>query len=431
MSRIDDLDLDEKRLARRQKRRKSQIQAFIVLGVCVLLIAGVIGTGIHFLKEFINDRAARKAEEQAASIQASLEAQNTVIETPEENEEVQEMSQTDLLDEIVSTCISEMPLEDKVAGLFIITPEQLTGVDTAVKAGSGTQSALTTYAVGGIVYSGKNIKSEDQITDMLGTTASMSKYPIFTVVSEDGSDRGAITSSIGLEGIGTMTDPDLATSAAQAIGNTLFQYKFNFNIAPLTDLSESSPFGTDPEAARGTMASFVTGMEESGITTCMSMFPASLDTKAGMAVDDRSAEDLQAQCYGMFTDAIATGHLNAVMVSNGSFPSIASDNTPASLSKEVIEGQLRGDLGFGGIVITAPLNEGAITEYYTSEQAVVEAIKAGADMLYLPEDFEAAYQGLLEAVQSGKISEERIDESLARIYRVKYADRVDQITEGN
>ena len=67
---------------------------------------------------------------------------------------------------------------------------------------------------------------------------------------------------------------------------------------------------------------------------------------------------------------------------------------------------------------------GAITEYYTSEEAVIMAVEAGADMLLMPDDFESAYNALLTAVQDGTISEERVDESLERIYRIKCAGKV-------
>ena len=86
---------------------------------------------------------------------------------------------------------------------------------------------------------------------------------------------------------------------------------------------------------------------------------------------------------------------------------------------------LRGELGFDGVIITDALNMGAITEEYTSEEAAVLAIQAGADMLLMPDDFVAAYNGLLAAVQEGTISEERIDESLRRIYRIKCADKLE------
>ena len=85
---------------------------------------------------------------------------------------------------------------------------------------------------------------------------------------------------------------------------------------------------------------------------------------------------------------------------------------------------LREQLGYEGIIITAPLNEAAITEYYTASEATVMAIYAGVDMILMPASYEEAYFGLLAEVLEGNISEERIDESLLRIYKVKYADMV-------
>ena len=91
----------------------------------------------------------------------------------------------------------------------------------------------------------------------------------------------------------------------------------------------------------------------------------------------------------------------------------------------MISDLLRNQLGYNGIVITDALDMSAITDYYSSAEAAVKAIEAGADMLLMPENFEEAYQGLLEAVQNGTISEDRINESLKRIYRVKYRDRIE------
>ena len=93
---------------------------------------------------------------------------------------------------------------------------------------------------------------------------------------------------------------------------------------------------------------------------------------------------------------------------------------PASLSKIVVTDILRNDLGFGGVIITDSLQMDAITNDYTSAEASIEAILAGADMLLMPEDFEEAYQAILDAVASGMITEERINESVHRILYAKY-----------
>ena len=98
---------------------------------------------------------------------------------------------------------------------------------------------------------------------------------------------------------------------------------------------------------------------------------------------------------------------------------VTGDDTPASLSTVMLTDVLRGDLGFDGLIVTDALNMGAITEHYTSGEAAVAALKAGADLLLMPEDFAKAYEGVLEAVDSGEISESRLDESVLRILERK------------
>ena len=83
---------------------------------------------------------------------------------------------------------------------------------------------------------------------------------------------------------------------------------------------------------------------------------------------------------------------------------------------------LRNQLGYEGIVITDAMNMSAISEYYTADEAAVKALKAGADMILMPEDFVTAYEGVVNAVKDGTIDENRITDSLKRVYRVKYAD---------
>ena len=87
-------------------------------------------------------------------------------------------------------------------------------------------------------------------------------------------------------------------------------------------------------------------------------------------------------------------------------------------------GILREQMGFQGVIITDALDMGAISQYYAADEASIMAVLAGCDMLLMPEDYEKAYTGVLEAVRSGNIDEERINDSLRRIYRIKYADMV-------
>ncbi|MBP5198719.1 MAG: beta-N-acetylhexosaminidase [Lachnospiraceae bacterium] len=428
MGKFEDQDLDEKRLQRRLRRKRSQLIAYIVLAVLLIAVVSGAAFGVHFLRGFLKGGGVAKVDAaQEASSEASSE--EIVIETPEEEEPPQEMTDEDLLTQIVDTCISEMPLEDKVAGLFIVTPEQLTGVETAVKAGSGTQDALAKYAVGGITYKTKNIKSEDQVTDMLAATASMSKYPIFTIVAEEGTVKSGLSAAIDVIDAPEITDVETAKQAGQQISNELYKCGFNLDLAPYVELSEENHFGADLDEATNRMTAFMMGLTEYGVNCCMYSFPAAGDTASGEAVLEYTKEDLQTTYYVPFKNAIDGDNASAIMVGNVSLPNVVNDNTPASCSSVMITDELRNNLGYNGIVISGPLNDKAVTAKYAPDQAAISAIKAGADMLYLCDDFEAAYNGLLEAVRTGEISEERINESLDRIYRVKYADRVDEITQ--
>ena len=108
------------------------------------------------------------------------------------------------------------------------------------------------------------------------------------------------------------------------------------------------------------------------------------------------------------------------MTAHISLPAVTGDHTPASLSKQIITDLLRNEMGFDGIVITDALNMGAITKHYDSSEAAVLAIQAGVDMLLIPDSPMEAYEGILNAVKNGTISEQRIDESVLRILKVKY-----------
>ena len=114
----------------------------------------------------------------------------------------QETSGEETLEAQIRGYVEAMTLEEKVAGLFIITPEQLTGVGTAVQAGESTREALEQYPVGGLVYFAKNIQSEQQLKEMLANTASYSSYPLFLGVDEEGGQVARVAKALGLENVG-------------------------------------------------------------------------------------------------------------------------------------------------------------------------------------------------------------------------------------
>ncbi|MCM1111940.1 MAG: hypothetical protein NC399_01665 [Muribaculum sp.] len=430
----------EKREARRKRRVRNQALAYVTVAVLTIAFAAGIVLGVRYLA----GQSRRQEQEKQSQVEELLGGEES-METPESSSEteenVPELTAEQKLEQIVNAGIEVMPLEDKVAGLFIVTPESITGVTAAVRAGDGTKEALTRYSVGGIIYHAKNIQNESQLKEMIDNTKFYANYPLFIAVEEEGgtvsplAQKGLADKQDGAKKLAESGGADKAYDAGSAIGASLANYGFNLNFAPVADLDSvehsvmaDRSYGSDAAAVSPYVASMVRGLKEQNIGTCLKHFPGmgstAQNTDEGLASTDRSAEAFRAGEFAVFQAGIDAG-ADMVMVSHMAAPSLAGDNTPCSMSQAVVTDLLRGELGFDGVVITDSMSAAAISDYYDAGEAAVQALKAGCDMILMPEDFEKAYNGVLEAVQSGVISEERINDSLRRVYRIKYADRVE------
>lgn len=344
--------------------------------------------------------------------------------------------------EEIARIMNEMTLSEKIAQMFIVTPEALTGVDNVTAAGETTKSAFNEHPVGGLIYFDGNLQTEEQLRTMLSDMDQISRdclgLPAFLSVDEEG---GSVVRIGGREGfaaentasmfsIGQSGDPSKAYEAAAHIGNYLHGYGFNLDYAPVADVLDSSDnqvigdrsFGTDPQAAAQMTAEAVKGFKSQGVLTTLKHFPGhgatAEDSHLDFAYNNKTKEELAACEFIPFKEGIEAG-ADMVMVGHISLPNVTGNNTPSSLSKEVITDLLRGDLGFQGVVITDAMNMGAIANNYSAAEAAGSAIKAGADIVLMPSDFQSAYEGVLATVQSGDITEERIDESVKRIIALK------------
>ena len=431
------LSQEEKRELRRKRRQRNQVAAYLTIIFLIIIVA----VGIVFGVRALTAGNSEKVEEQQNKVEEAIGTEETIV-VPEPTEQVVELTPEQKLDEIVNAGIEVMPLEDKVAGLFVVTPESITGVSTAVQAGEGTQKALSQYAVGGIVYFGKNMQSEEQLKGMIDNTQLYTKYPLFIAVDEEGgsvsrvAEAGIGTKVDSAQTIGQTGDANNAYTAGNTIGSYLTGLGFNLDFAPVADLAnaegsvmEKRAYGSDAAAVSPFVTSMMQGLEEQKVTACVKHFPGigstTADTHDGLATTDRSAEDFRANEFVVFQNAIDAG-ANMIMVGHMSAPALAGDNTPSSLSSAVVTDILRNELNFRGVIITDAMNMAAISNYYGADEAAIMALKAGCDMILMPEDFEKAYNGVLEAVRNGTISEERINDSLRRIYRIKYADKIEQ-----
>lgn len=345
-------------------------------------------------------------------------------------------------DDRVEKLLAGMDLKQKVAQMFMVTPEALTGYSKVTAAGEVTKQCFIRYPVGGVIYMAGNLIDTEQTRIMLSNMQDYSVeylgFPVFLGVDEEGGTVARIAGNraFGVEDVGNISEIgasgncDLAYQAGGTIGAYLSALGFNLDFAPVADVWSNkkntvvkyrSP-GSDPELVRDMVIAQIEGFKEQGILCAVKHFPGHGstvgDSHNGAAVVERTLQELYECDLIPFKGAVQAG-VPFVMVGHLSLPKVVEEDVPAVFSKEIITGVLRGELGFCGIVITDALDMGAVTDYYSSAQAAVMAVAAGADMLLMPEDFVAAYEGVLNAVQRGELTQERIDESVRRILKVK------------
>ncbi len=338
--------------------------------------------------------------------------------------------------------IDEMTIEEKVAQLFIITPEALTDNTGVTMAGDATKEAIDKTPVGGIIYMGDNLQSKTQVQEMLSNTNEYSEermgLPMFLCVDEEGGTVARIAGSgrfdvdrVGnMSDVGATGDEENARKAGETIGTYLSDLGFNVDFAPVADVLTNPDnsivkyrsFGSDSDTVSDMSVAMAKGLESKGLEAVYKHFPGhgatAGDTHLGAAFTNKSVDELSESELVPFQKAIDDG-ASFIMVSHISAPGITGHDTPASLSDIIITDILRDKMGYKGIVITDAMEMGAISQKYSSSEAAILALEAGADIILTPENFRDAYEGVLGAVDSGKISEERIDESVRRILEVK------------
>lgn len=344
--------------------------------------------------------------------------------------------------EEVQNIVDSMSLEEKVAQLFLVQPEAIVDIGTATAAGDATKQVINKTPVGGFVYFSDNLQSEQQVQDMLRHVNQYSEdrigLPAFLSVDEEGGTvaRVASTGRFDVTDVGDMAkigasgDVQQARQAGETIGSYLSELGFNLDFAPDADVLtnpdntvvKKRSFGSDPRVVSDMSLAVAQGLAQHQVYSVYKHFPGhgatAGDTHQGYAYTDKTLDELKQSELIPFENAIQN-NAAFIMAAHISAPRVTGDDTPASLSKTMITDILRGQMGYDGIVVTDAMNMGAVTEQYTSAQAAVKALQAGADLVLMPEDFQEAYQGVLDAVKDGTLTEQRINESVTRIVKVK------------
>lgn len=421
---------------RRQRRQDDFKHAAVVVTVFILVLMVVLAGAAVAVHKFLpkSNKTDKTTETRSTeTLNDSRDMQN-----PGEATE----PAVDPLDEQASQLVSGMSLEDKVAQMFVITPEALTGYASVTAAGDTTKAAYESRPVGGLIYMADNLLSTEQTTEMLTNMQNIAMertgLPVFLSVDEEGgtvarvakNDAFGVTDVGNMSDIGATGDAQNAYNAGVTIGTYLKQLGFNVDYAPVADVLTNPDntvigtrsFGSDASVVADMVTKELEGLSSQGVFGVVKHFPGhggvSGDSHDGAVTMDKSLEELMQTEFVPFQKAVENG-VSFVMVGHISVPQVVGDNTPASLSQMMVSNVLREQLGYQGIVITDAMNMGAITGSYTADQAAVMAVNAGVDMILMPQDYETAYNGLFQAVQDGTITEDRINESVTRIVKVK------------
>ncbi len=341
--------------------------------------------------------------------------------------------------------LNSMTLEEKVGQLFIIRPDQLeinlsledihndSKVPGVKNLTALMLATLKKYPAGGFVFFGKNIKSPKQLKNFIQELKNASKVSPIMAIDEEGGQITRIAKKKSfnvpkyktMEAIGKTGDPQKAYDAAKTIASYLKEYGFTLNFAPVADINTnpqniiigSRAFGSDPELVSKMVSAYLDGLHSQGILGNIKHFPGhgdtTNDTHSGyVAINKTWDELLQAELIPFCDNFKKT---DAVMIAHITLQNITHDNLPATLSKEFITGKLKNELGYNGLIITDALNMKAIRENYSSAEAATLAFEAGCDILLMPYDYREAFDALLNAVKSGRISEERLNKSVLKI----------------
>lgn len=403
--------------------------------VFVLLFCAVLAVAVCLLLPI--SRTAPPTPETTAQIPSLTQTEAPVptqTETAAEPETTEPVPDDPLLRQ-AEQIAADMTLREKLCQLMILSPDTLSGSSPTTAVGEAMQTALEEYPVCGFSFGQGNLRTRDQTVSMLSDLQSMATLGLFFCVDEEG---GTVWRVMGNPQMGTTRLDSMfsyreeggatAYRNAETIAEELSLLGFNVDFAPVADVwsnPDNTVIGTraysdDNTQAAELVAQAVRGFHAGNIACTLKHFPGhgdtAEDTHKGAATVRRTKEDLYAGELLPFRAGIEAG-ADLVMIGHLSVPALDPDE-PATFSYPIVTELLRGELGFDGVVITDSLGMGALSRYSEAERCQ-KALAAGCDILLGITNPEETLEALMQAVESGTLTQERIDESVVRILKLK------------
>ncbi len=410
--------------------RKRKLKRSMLIKACLILLAGFLAGS--FLSQGSLFRESQdglmsgmvRAQERSGCLTTNVVKAQENVENPGNAENLDATAENDTAVRLAQEILDGMTLEEKVGQMFVARcPEE----NAAEKAAA--------YHLGGYILFGRDLsgKTQEEVVQNIRSYQEAAKIPLFIGVDEEGGTVNRVSTNPNLRAAPFWSPQklykkggfELVRSDTKEKCDLLRSLGINLNMAPVCDVSQNPKdfiykrsFGQDAEQTARYVQTVVEVMDQENMGSVLKHFPGygnNADTHTGMAYDGRSYETFQTADFLPFQSGIDSG-ADMVLVSHN-IVKCMDEQYPASLSPKVHE-ILRTELGFSDVIMTDDLAMGAVGDFVPAGQAAVFAVQAGNDILCCT-DFEVQMQAVLEAVQSGEISEERIDESVLRILRCK------------
>lgn len=373
------------------------------------------------------------------------EKEESIIDDNEVNDDKNENGTTDnpdkkekTVDEKIEEMIDGMTLEEKIGQMFMIDADSLNNAPVTVLDDFGRE-VIKKYNLGGVIFFKNNIDTIPQTEKLISDIQETSSIPLFISVDEEGGIVSRIAKNPNVHAtvlpdnkvIGDTENPENAYKIGQILGREISSLGFNMDFAPVADINTNPDntvigvrsYGSDEQLVGDMVYNCVKGLQDENVSAVVKHFPGhgdtNNDTHLGSVVTNHSIKRLREIEFVPFKKGI-DADVDGVMIAHIKAPKIDETNTESSLSKKIVTDILRNELGYDGLAITDALNMGAIVNEYGTKEACIKAVEAGIDILLMPVPFEEGYSGVLESVISKTISEERIDESVRRILKVKF-----------
>lgn len=355
----------------------------------------------------------------------------TACERESATEEAPPKTPEEVKAEYIQDIIDEMDAAEK-AGQLIMADFRTNPDGTGMTSLSDeAKKTLQEYYIGGVILFAENLDTKEQTQQLTYDLQAAAHMPLFIGIDEEGGLVSRLNkSNIEHEVFPPAAEMEDVSWAGTSIGSSLGELGINVDFAPVADVNTNPEnpvigtraFSADPQAAAGKVSEFIAAIQNMGVSACAKHFPGhgdtAMDSHLGETYVEHDMERLRSVEFVPFEQAITAG-TDFIMAGHIKTPNATADGLPATLSAEML-GILRNELGFDGIIITDAMNMGAIVDVYGSGESAVMAVQAGADMVLMPADLAEAAEALTEAIESGDISEERVNGVLWRILSLKY-----------